>query len=183
MVSMSKLKGIFFGRYLWITNTISGGITIVLLQQLIISFKSCFYQSWSKGVLLALGDLVQQSIELRNNPNRDRDSRKEYDLERSGSFQVLENFLLANYINSSYYLRQDDAGRLRIGPTPPLLVLLSRPHVTRNLNAMRSEEDFPRSIHFFAVCQSCLLYGYGTIGRQHVQSILERVQGKVPNGL
>ena len=55
---MSKIKNIFFGRHLWITNTISG------------------------GVLLALGDLIQQSIEQRNSACDG--NAKQYDLERSG---------------------------------------------------------------------------------------------------
>ena len=39
MAVSAKLRGIFFGRYLWVTNTVTG------------------------GVFLAVGDAIQQNIE------------------------------------------------------------------------------------------------------------------------
>lgn len=63
VVLIAKLKGILFGRYVWITNTVSGGI------------------------LLSVGDFIQQNIEHKENPKRKQ--QQKYDLERSGHMMIV----------------------------------------------------------------------------------------------
>ena len=57
MAVLAKLKGIFFGRYLWVTNTVSGGL------------------------FLAIGDGIQQNFE-RSQTHGSR--RKAHDWHRTG---------------------------------------------------------------------------------------------------
>ncbi|KAI9563711.1 hypothetical protein GHT06_011175 [Daphnia sinensis] len=65
MAVISKLKGILFGRYLWVTNTASGGI------------------------LLAAGDLIQQTIEHSKTSGGKKKNKERYDWKRSGRMMAI----------------------------------------------------------------------------------------------
>jgi len=65
MAVISKLKGILFGRYLWVTNTLSGGL------------------------LLSTGDLIQQTIEHSKKSGHKKTNAEPYDWKRSGRMMAI----------------------------------------------------------------------------------------------
>lgn len=85
-----KLKDLLFGRYLWVTNTVS-----------------C-------GILLTAGDVIQQRIELFTNSSQTNDS---IDVDRIGKLQltvkiwlfvkscnVLHNNIIAEFLGPCMFL-------------------------------------------------------------------------------
>ena len=103
MVVLLKLKGIFFGRYLWVTNTVSGGKLNLFSKYGDSNIKSV-YES-TTGVLLAAGDFIQQNIERTNTTRNSSNKQHRYDLERSGMvFQpLLEKYLHVCFFFFKYF--------------------------------------------------------------------------------
>jgi hypothetical protein len=104
MAVISKLKGILFGRYLWVTNTLSGGkiwkqhfnlihffcytdynvndITEMLgKKESLCNWCRIFFYS---GLLLSAGDLIQQTIEHSKKGGHKKTNAEPYDWKRSG---------------------------------------------------------------------------------------------------
>lgn len=121
MVVLTSLKEICFGRYLWITNTVTGGLFLVV------------------------GDGIQQSIEKYKGLRR---KNEPFDTDRSGAPFLKTSLINASHLVhktiiflSLTAIRSNDDRRFSFRIAASHLVHLPGQSSTRQIATDRSQED------------------------------------------